>query len=123
MPPNWKGLGLAGRDMKKARDEAGEFLGKDPEIWSNLGADIQRAKVAGYLEHLRKTDNSYIVDKLLQDEDVVFELLRTRTKTIRNNKKGSIQSKFQSSLMLTSYNIRLYFQRIFALEFTRRRQT
>ncbi len=91
MPPKWKGLGLADRDMKKARDEAGRFLGPDPPMWNNLGTDTQRAKVAGFLEHLRETDNRYIADKLLQDEDVVFEFLRTRTKTIRN-KKGSSQS-------------------------------
>ncbi len=122
MPPKWKALGLAGRDMKKAREEAGRFLGPDPPIWNSLGADIQRAKVASYLEHLRETDNRYIADKLLQDEDVVFELLRTRIKTIRN-KKGSSQNKFSSSSVLTLYNVRLCFERIFTHVFTRRRQT
>ena len=98
MPPSLKGLGLAERDMKKARVEAGIFLGKDPPIWNSLGADIQRAKVASYLEHLRETDNCYIADKLLQDEDVVFEFLRTRIKVIRNTKKGSSQSNFNHLL-------------------------
>lgn len=109
MLSNWKSLDLAERDMKKARDEADEFLDKNLEIWSNLSVDIQRAKIAEYLKHLRKIDNFYIVDKLLQDENVVFELLRTRIKIIRNNKKDLCQSKFQSSLVLTFYNIRLYF--------------
>lgn len=103
MTPAWKGLGLAGRDIKKARTEAGIWVGKDlgedPPIWGDLSADIQRAKVESYLEHLRKTDNCYIADKLLQDKNVIFELLRTRIKTIRfNNRKGSSQSKFQLSL-------------------------
>lgn len=119
MLSNWKNLDLAERDMKKAKDEVNEFLDKNLEIWSNLSVDIQRAKIAEYLEHLQKIDNFYIINKLLQDENVMFELLRTRIKIIRNNKKDSSQSKFQSSLMLTFYNIRLYFQRIFALEFTR----
>ncbi len=119
---NWKSLDLAKRDMKKARDEADEFLDKNLEIWSNLSANIQRVKIAEYLEHLRKIDNFYIIDKLLQDENDVFELLRTRIKIICNNKKDSCQSKFQSSLVLTFYNIRLYFQRIFILDFMRRRQ-
>ena len=122
MPPKWKALGLAERDMKKAREEAGRFLGPDPPIWNNLGADIQRAKVASYLEHLRETDNRYIADKLQQDDDVVFELLRTRIKTIRN-KKGLSQNEFKSSPLLTLYNIRLYFQRIFTPVSTRQRQT
>ncbi len=86
---NWKSLDLAKRDMKKARDEADEFLDKNLEIWSNLSANIQRVKIAEYLEHLRKIDNFYIIDKLLQDENDVFELLRTRIKIICNNKKDS----------------------------------
>lgn len=84
---DWDGLGLSRRYMRKAREEADKFLGNDPPLWDKLGMDTRLEKVGSYLEHLRKTDNSYIAEKLLSDENAAMELLRQKIKYIRNTKK------------------------------------
>ena len=77
--------------MKKARTEAGRFLGDDPPKWDDMGSDRQKVRSEEFLRHLRATENSSIADKFMQGEETLLEFLRTRTKTIRNKK--SSQSK------------------------------
>ena len=74
--------------MKKARMEAGQFLGDRPPKWDDMGSDRQKARAGEFLQHLRDTENSSIADKFVRGEETLLEFLRTRTKTIRN-KKGS----------------------------------
>lgn len=68
------------------RSEAGLFLGPYPVKWVDLGLDIQQAKVEGFLQHLRETNNKVIAEKLSDNQESVYEILRIRTKTIRNRK-------------------------------------
>ena len=77
--------------MKKARTEAGRFLGDDPPKWDDLGSDRQKIRSQDFLQHLEATENRSIADKFKQGEETLIEFLRTRTKTIRNKK--SSQSK------------------------------
>ncbi|ETI24653.1 hypothetical protein G647_04022 [Cladophialophora carrionii CBS 160.54] len=79
----WTKLGLNAREMRKARQEAGKFLGPDPPIWDDMGTDVQERKVESYIQYLRYNQNNTIADKLSVDKEAVFELLRTRTKTLR----------------------------------------
>ncbi|CAD6590560.1 MAG: hypothetical protein ASARMPREDX12_004418 [Alectoria sarmentosa] len=92
MAPQWASLGLNGREMKKARTEAGRFLGHTPTKWDDQGSDRQKARSQEFLQHLRDTENSSIADKFMQGEETLLEFLRTRTKTIRN-KKASQSTK------------------------------
>ncbi|KAJ9638601.1 hypothetical protein H2204_004077 [Knufia peltigerae] len=80
----WERLGLNQREMKKARQEAGKFLGPEPSKWEDLGADKQKRNVEEYLQYLRQNENNTIADKLQGDEEAIYELLRLRTKTIRS---------------------------------------
>lgn len=80
---HWERLGVSSRELKKARAEAGHFLGESPQKWDDMGVDEQQAKVEGYIEHLCGTKNKIIADKLVEAKDTVNELLRIRTKTIR----------------------------------------
>lgn len=91
MSPAWTSLGLNGREMKKARTEAGRFLGDNPPKWDDMGSDRQKERSHAFLRHLEATENSSIADKFKQGEETLMEFLRTRTKTIRNKK--SSQSK------------------------------
>ena len=91
IPPAWASLGLNAREMKKARTEAGRFLGNDPPKWDDIGSDRQKERSRDFLRHLHATENRDIADKLEQGEETLIQFLRTRTKTIRNKK--SSQSK------------------------------
>ncbi|KAL9133783.1 MAG: hypothetical protein Q9175_005038 [Cornicularia normoerica] len=89
----WASLGLTAREMKKARAEAGRFLGDHPPKWNDMGFDRQKARSVEFLQHLRDTENNCIADKFMQGEDTLLEFLRTRTKTIRNKKVSQPSSK------------------------------
>ena len=95
MPPAWASLGLNSREMKKARTEAGRFLGDQPPKWDDMGSDRQIARSKEFLQYLRATENGSIADKFMQGEETLLEFLRTRTKTIRN-KKGSQPTSCES---------------------------
>ena len=99
MAPAWASLGLNGREMKKARTEAGRFLGDCPPKWDDMGSDRQKARSEGFLQHLRDTENGSIASKFMQGEETLLEFLRTRTKTNRN-KKGSQPGKSKSRFRL-----------------------
>ena len=88
MPPAWTSLGLNSREMKKARTEAGRFLGDNPPKWDDMGSDRQKARCYEFLRHLEATENSSIAEKFKQGEETLMEFLRTRTKTIRNKKSS-----------------------------------
>lgn len=92
----WASLGLTAREMKKARAEAGHFLGDHPPKWNDMGFDRQKARSVEFLQHLRDTENNCIADKFMQGEDTLLEFLRTRTKTIRNKKVPQPSSKSES---------------------------
>lgn len=92
MAPAWKSLGLNHREMRKARMEAGRFLGDDAPKWDDMGSDRQRARSAEFLQHLRETENASIAEKFTRGEEVLLEFLRTRTKTIRSKKSSRLQS-------------------------------
>lgn len=85
--------------MKKARTEAGRFLGDCPPKWDDMGSDRQKARSEGFLQHLRDTENGSIASKFMQGEETLLEFLRTRTKTNRN-KKGSQPGKSKSRFRL-----------------------
>ena len=91
MAPPWANLGLNAREMRKARTEAGRFLGDSPPKWDDMGSDRQKARAEEFLRHLRATENSSIADKFVQGEETLLEFLRLRTKTIRN--KDRLRSK------------------------------
>ena len=74
--------------MKKARTEAGRFLGDDPPKWDDMGVDRQRERAYDFLRHLEATENRGIAEKFKQGEETLMEFLRTRTKTIRNKKSS-----------------------------------
>ena len=93
MPPAWASLGLNTREMKKARTEAGRFLGDGPPKWDDMGSDRQKIRSEEFLQHLRATENSSIADKFVQGEETLLEFLRTRTKSIRNKKNPSKSGK------------------------------
>ena len=103
MPPAWASLGLNSREMKKARTEAGRFLGDDPPKWDDMGSDRQKIRSEELLQHLRATENSSIADKFMQGEETLLEFLRTRTKTIRSKKNSSKSGKSQSLNSLCHY--------------------
>ena len=75
--------------MKKARTEAGRFLGDHPPKWDDMGSDRQKARSEEFLQHLRDTENGSIADKFMQGEETLLEFLRTRTKTVRNKQPSS----------------------------------
>lgn len=75
--------------MKKARTEGGFFLGESPPKWDDMGSDRQKEKAADFLQHLRNTENSTIASKFTQDEEVLLEFLRLRTKTLRNKPQST----------------------------------
>ena len=100
MAPPWASLGLNGREMKKARTEAGRFLGDHPPKWDDMGSDRQKARSEEFLQHLRDTENGSIADKFVQGEETLLEFLRTRTKTIRNKKGSQPGSKRESSFRM-----------------------
>ena len=81
--------------MKKARAEAGHFLGDHPPKWDDMGYDRQKARSEEFLQHLRDTENSGIAEKFSHGEEILFEFLRTRTKTLRHKKnpKSGSQGK------------------------------
>lgn len=106
MPPAWASLGLNSREMKKARTEAGRFLGDDPPKWDDMGSDRQKVRSEEFLRHLRATENSSIADKFMQGEETLLEFLRTRTKTIRNKKSSqSKDGKSQSRIVYVIIDI------------------
>ena len=106
MPPAWASLGLNSREMKKARTEAGRFLGDDPPKWDDMGSDRQKVRSEEFLRHLRATENSSIADKFMQGEETLLEFLRTRTKTIRNKKSSqSKDGKSQSRIVFVIIDI------------------
>ena len=100
MAPPWASLGLNGREMKKARTEAGRFLGDHPPKWDDMGSDRQKARSEEFLQHLRDTENGSIADKFMQGEETLLDFLRTRTKTIRNKKGSQPGSKRKSSFRM-----------------------
>ena len=79
--------------MKKARTEAGRFLGDHPPKWDDMGSDRQIARSEEFLQHLRDTENGSIADKFMRGQETPLEFLRTRTKTIRNKKGSQPSSK------------------------------
>lgn len=79
--------------MKKARTEAGHFLGEHPPKWNDMGFDRQKTRSEEFLQHLRDTENTRIADKFMLSEDILFEFLRTRTKTLRSKKVSEPSSK------------------------------
>ena len=103
MPPAWSKLDLSSREMRKARTEAGRFLGDHPPMWDEMGFDRQKTQSQEFLRHLRSTENSCIADKFMKGEETLIEFLRTRTKTIRNKKIP--QSKDSKSRPRIFYNI------------------
>ena len=84
----------------KAREEAGKFLGEKPNVWKDLGSDEQKDLVERYMEHLRYTKNSTIAELLERDEkrDSVYELLRTKTKTILRKRRKWEDDNYNNSI-------------------------
>lgn len=75
MSQQWKALGLTDTEMRQARKAAASFLGENPPLWDSKGYDEQIADVNNYLS---------IAAKLDVDPDATMQLLRQKTKYIRN---------------------------------------
>ncbi|KAI9747359.1 MAG: hypothetical protein M4579_007482 [Chaenotheca gracillima] len=83
---------LNDRERRRALKIAGEVLGDNPPVWDDMGLDTQNLKAEEFLGRLRASDNTIIADRVDREKEI-FDILRTRTKTIRYNtrQKGAGQ--------------------------------